>query len=363
MPVTAGEDFSYAETIGANHRPDSCFRVQVEGDATARTPKLSNYLDGYMVEVAAADSEVAWGNVEWDPDPFEDLECESMTFVAADQLDICAMFEDEVDQALAAGWRSIGPAWGDRLGDTLIRGKPRRSEGNADTTNGSVLNAWRVYGSSVSRKPDRFKTLWVDDNLDGKIKDDSAQRLVLYNATGAISDTFNSMNDFYNDNKHRSNHPGIWQYFIDEDDDPVYGDVGKVDLYSRTESATDASDTLCQVAGGLGCGDDQEPEPDGMADNYQGRAAEKCDPDDGGKDACDAEWSEDFEVLFADGIFGCSTTRSVTISCEWDAQGQLQPNPPDLADPNLVATVRLSSLTSNNVPAGNSYNFVRCTAN
>ena len=38
-------------------------------------------------------------------------------------------------------------------------------------------------------------------------------------------------------------------------------------------------------------------------------------------------------MLFADGIFGCSTTRSVTISCEWDAQGQLQANPPDVAIP------------------------------
>ena len=31
----------------------------------------------------------------------------------------------------------------------------------------------------------------------------------------------------------------------------------------------------------------------------------------------------DYEVLFADGIFGCTTTRMVTISCEWDAQGEL----------------------------------------
>ena len=98
------EEGTYAETVGANHQPDNCFRVRVGGDATAKNPKLSNYLDGYTVEVAAADSEVAWGKVEWDPDPFEDLECESMTFMAADQLDVCAMFEDEVDQAVAAGW-------------------------------------------------------------------------------------------------------------------------------------------------------------------------------------------------------------------------------------------------------------------
>ena len=29
-----------------------------------------------------------------------------MTFKAADQIDVCAMFEDEVDQAMDPGWRS-----------------------------------------------------------------------------------------------------------------------------------------------------------------------------------------------------------------------------------------------------------------
>ena len=125
---------------------------------------------------------------------------------------------------------------------------------------------------------------------------------------------------------------------IDEDDDPVYGDFGKVDLYSRTTAGADdeASDTLCKEEGGTGCGDGQGPEPDGMADNYQGRDAEACDPDDGGDDACDAAWSMDWDVTFADGTFGCVTTRPVTISCTWDAQGQILSNPPDTAGPNLL---------------------------
>ena len=228
---------TYAETVGANHRPDNCFRVRVVGDATAKNPKLSNYLDGYSVEVAAADSEVAWGKVEWDPDPFKDLECEPMTFMAADQIDICAMFEDEVDQALAEGWRSIGSDFGDSLGDTLIRGKPRLSQGNAPTTDGSVLNAWLLHTAAANRKPDRFKTLWFDDNLDDKIKNDSAQRLVLYDITDgtAFAPSSGSLNDLYDDNGAADNAAYIWQYFVDEDNDPVYGDVGKVDLYSRTE--------------------------------------------------------------------------------------------------------------------------------
>ena len=356
VPTTGA--FSYAATIGGNQQPDNCFRLRVVGDATAKNPKLSNYLDGYTVEVAAADSEVAWGKVAWDPDPFEGLECEPMVFVAADQLDICAMFEDEVDRVVADGWDSVGAASSGRLGNAVLRSKPRTSEGNADTTDGSVLNAWFLHTASANRKPDRFKTLWFDDNLDSKIRNDSPERLILYNPTDGdeLEPFTGTLNDLYDDNGGSENAEYIWQYFVDEDNDPVYGDVGKVDLYSRTESADDFSDTLCQQADGPGCGDDQEPQPDGMADNYQGRAAEECDPDDGGKDACDAEWSEDFEVLFADGIFGCSTTRSVTVSCEWDAQGQLQANPPDVAEPDLFAP-------NPNGPGQNHYNFLRCISN
>ena len=38
---------------------------------------------------------------------------------------------------------------------------------------------------------------------------------------------------------------------------------------------------------------------------------------------CDAMWSESYEILFKDGIFGCSEERELTISCEWDANGEM----------------------------------------
>lgn len=50
-----------------------------------------------------------------------------------------------------------------------------------------------------------------------------------------------------------------------------------------------------------------------------------CSEDDGGDDAdgseCDAEWEHDVTITFADGTFGCSTTRDSTVSCTWDADG------------------------------------------
>ena len=92
--------------------PDTCFRVTA-------SPK---YIDGYSVELGAMGSSVTWGEVEWEEDPFEDLTCDSMTFAAMDQADMCSMFEMEVDQALKAGW--IGDANGDGdSADTGDRGR------------------------------------------------------------------------------------------------------------------------------------------------------------------------------------------------------------------------------------------------
>ena len=67
--------------------------------------------------------------------------------------------------------------------------------------------------------------------------------------------------------------------------------------------------------------------PDGNADNYGDdtrgyRATRKCSDDDG--EGCDAKWSETFDIAVADGTFGCTDTISVTVTCEWDAQGEIK---------------------------------------
>ena len=114
------------------------------------------------------------------------------------------------------------------------------------------------------------------------------------------------MHDLYDNNNDRRNIEVIWQFVHDADDDPRYGDLGKVDLRG--------ADRYSKIAG------NDKLNPDGSADNYGGDARPCSDADGEG---CDAEWSDDYEVLFADGIFGCTTTRSLSISCEWDAQGGL----------------------------------------
>ena len=284
MPVASDDStFTYSDTIGANHEPDTCFRVTADGD--------SNYFDGYSVEVQPTDASVSWGKVVWEDDPFADLECESMTFTAMDQVDVCAMFEDEVDQALDDGW---GGSKG-----TVKFALSVDVAGSADK-----IRHWNVAAHPGT--PDRFKTLWFDDNLNGKIKKDTGAR------ARPIEDA-NPMHDLYSDNATRvedgaitdalGNVDVIWQYIHDLDDDPHYGDFGKVDLRGKDRAATPGND---------------EMNPDGKADNYGGDATACSDADGGG---CDAEWSKDYEVLFADGIFGCTTTRMVTIQLRMGCTG------------------------------------------
>ncbi|MDE0473449.1 MAG: hypothetical protein OXI50_02725, partial [Gammaproteobacteria bacterium] len=105
----------------------------------------------------------------------------------------------------------------------------------------------------------------------------------------------------------------VWKLLRDKDNDPIMGDFGKIDLVRTTDDTTTTAVNESQVVGNA----------DGKADNYASTDdAHGCSDDDGG-DGCDAMWSEDYEVLFADGLFGCTEKRMVTISCEWDADGEM----------------------------------------
>ena len=87
-------------------KPDNCFRVSANG---------INYLADYAIELAATGSAVSWGSVDWEEhfgeegdNPFMDMDmplaCDTVMVAAADEVDVCGLFEDEVDRALEAGF-------------------------------------------------------------------------------------------------------------------------------------------------------------------------------------------------------------------------------------------------------------------
>ena len=327
-------DSDYQRNVGGNHQPNNCFRIISTGGA--------NYLSGYSIELTAKDSAVSWGEVDWDE--FDDLTCESMTFSAMDSLDtdVCDLFAAEVDYALS---RSQG--WGGRHNTVWVQTVEQTLVSTTQTgvTNHALVTEWRVgigapltgddtdttvtevAGDYAGVSGDRFTTLWFDDDLDGAIRKRSSHRTARRGGP----------TDLYNQNQDASNVEYIWQALVDKDNDPTRGDFGKVDLISASDNPGTSVDET-EVAGN----------PDGKADNYASADdAYACSDDDGG-DGCDAKWSETFDVLFVDGAFGCSQTRSVTISCEWDAQGGLGQG-------------RGSAATEFN--AANVSAFAKCTAN
>ena len=271
----------YSSPIAGLHRPDTCFRVTSAGDAKTGI----DYLGGYRIELAAKDSGVSWGNVAWDPDPFKDLECDSMTFMATEvmEADVCDLFQDEVDAAMAKKWGGSKGMTVTFLTGTSTRtsGRPLRSTYAALTaTPTNHLVALQIEAPAAESR--RFASLWYNDNdkrMDSKDKSDHD----LYAATRAP----------------------LHIELVDEDGDPKYGDFGKVDFAKANDD-----------------GDAHVRGEDGTAESPAGGET-RCSHSDG--EGCDGMLEETITVKFDTGLaFGCpDATRDVTITCEWDANGEM----------------------------------------
>ena len=310
--------------------PEGCFRLIGPGPGD----DAPNYLAGYSLELSPQGAGVTWGRVDWDEDPFEDLKCDSMTMMVADEVDVCAMFEAEVDYAVGDSddWKPE-VVFNDANQIVMWRAAAKNSAMDAgDATTGKF-----------------FKTLWFDDNLNGKIKKDGDA-----NRAGTLGDgeTANAMHDLYDQNQDGGNIEMIWEFLTDGDMDPNAGDLGKVDMASdEDDDDTDVNETAT---------DDNATHPDGLADNYPAggifeASVRKCTEADGGDDddgtICDAVWTREADVLFADGTFGCTTTRSVSIKCTWDADG-------GMADGRNALPQAASDFDGE----GNLANFLKCEA-
>ena len=166
-----------------------------------------------------------------------------------------------------------------------------------------------------------FKTLGFDDNLNGKIGGDGAADRA-ESVSGIAS--ANAMHDLHDQNAAEGNIEAIWESLTDDDGDPNAGDLGEVDMmHDADDTDTDDDETAT---------DDNLVHLDGLGDNYPagdnfGDSVRECTEADGGDNddgtICDATWTITREVLFADGTFGCTATRPVTITCTWDADGSI----------------------------------------
>ena len=381
-------------------KPEGCFRLRGPGAGRSDNDpgKGADYLSGWTIELSPVGGDVSWGRVAWENDPFEDLECAAMDpIVVADHVDICEMFEDEVDNATGKGWKPT----------VVFRSEtPGFTETTPPTGNQVVM--WKASASPASGYTKMFKTIWFDDNLDGKILKDTKTRPMQRNADDTGNVAGDKFNDLYNDNGRAENIEQIWEFLTDDDDDLTSGDLGLVDLVSSkddrstaddertimiescpstnphydpkdgysdetTRSSTTLDDTPCKTTAQRGTLDGvarTQPggtaaHPDGNADNYEmldsgatvtatafaevaTTAANntnnrmvmdnaddfyECTEDDGGDDPgegssepntiCDAEWVRDATVTFADGTFGCTAERDITVTCTWDSDGSM----------------------------------------
>ena len=271
-------DDEYTEPRAGLHKPDSCFRVTAAGDAKTGI----NYLGGYSIEFAAEGAGVSWGNVARSPDPFKDLKCESKSFMATEvmEADVCDLFEDEVDAAMAKKWGGSKGTTVTFLGGDSSTVRPPRSTGYSPLSATASLHLLALQIEAPAAESRRFASLWYNDN------------------------------DKRTDSKDNSNHnlyadaaAPLHIELVDEDGDPKYGDFGKVDFAKKNAAGT------AHVLG-----------EDGTAESPAGGES-KCVHSDG--EGCDSMLEETITVTFDAGLaIGCSPKREVTISCEWDASGE-----------------------------------------
>ena len=288
-----------------------------------------------QVGVSWAGSEVAWGK----DDPFADLQCERVTFRAAEQYDRCEAFEEEVqafwgegivprapDRAASLGrYRLEFHFGGSNLSNRRFTAMVVRSEvpfpvvpGNDQTVVHRAGYEWRPKGSRHASmwlqrlEPGRPVNMDISNDhhrgaanlgIDGTLRDYDLYRMWGVDVHGARwgwAEYMMGARDWRTDGS--SWNPVIRHELHDSDGDPIYGDLGKIDVV----------------------GADGNPGSDGDPENYDGNAdADRCSADDGGEELCDAvvdiPLSATF-VLIRD-TRTCETEIEVPLTCTWDADG------------------------------------------
>ena len=197
-PLTAAESVPPSDYNRRNTSvtlPDGCFRTSVTA---------VNVLADYAIEIAPKGANVSWGSVKWEEDPFDGLACESMMVAASDYVDVCDLFDEEVDRAVSTGWD----------GDEAV------AHYSAATGTGGNKITWSAPSKAKIRQ---FQTVWYDNNNNEKptkdIYTDAATVRATPPTTAMLVDS-----------------GALMLQLLDSDGDPMYGDIGKVDVLKVDDS-------------------------------------------------------------------------------------------------------------------------------
>ena len=288
-----------ATTTRGIDKPRSCFRLHADKD----------YLSSYEVTLSLASGGVSWGSVDWEENPFKDLTCEPMTVVATDAMDVdvCELFEEEVDAQHSKDLTIIGRVTGS--GTTLRLSGVDVAMPGSDSER--YTQVWYHDGSKTSDKATlrRLQSDFVEGDATAADRVGHA-----VSRDGLLTAATNAANESTVDSEDVGTG---FVPLVDDDNDPIYGDIGKVDHDGAANSV----------------GGDDEPNNFLATDD-----AAKCSADDGGKaeskdgendgTLCDAEDVPiDFTVVFVDNFgkdgHGCMVEKTYTMTCDWDADGGL----------------------------------------
>ncbi|MXX23417.1 MAG: fibronectin type III domain-containing protein [Rhodospirillales bacterium] len=279
-------------------RPDNCFRATVDAGLDR------NYLDPYEVELTLAAAQLSWGKIAWDA--FEDITCEPRTFEATAQVDVCSLLAEDVEMLpdpSAVPVVQLAPAAGNMATDNVA---------------GPTLAGFNLMYKDASMNRHRFISMWYLDDTTKKADDDTIDLYAAIDNDGdadtanAAADTNTVTGTVIGDT---ANHvigakAGVWVPTLDKDFDPMYGDLGKVDVGGDDKADNFASDddsNACTAADG-------------------GSAATGKDGADKNSTLCDAAVDISASVGFVDGLgYGCDPVEvEYTLTCTWSARGNVK---------------------------------------
>ena len=339
-------------------KPEECFRIityDTENCSGNRcendNPSRADYLQGYSIEVQP-EAAVTWAGsaVDWSKvkGSFAELECEPVTISASAQVDMCDLFEEEVDLYWGQGRVAdldgrpgsaefkVRPVVLFGRGEVpgshrLVELKVTRNMGPGDYLNARDADATDPNSGFHRPRGSRFMSLWLAEfgprqtgtwieanhearnvGIDGTPWDSN-----LYYSSGNHAWEFLVHGRWYG---HPSGQwtawpqdgltPPVpqaqhnqWQFqrgivvfpMQDHDAHPIHGDFGKVDINGdgKADNMGDGADRNCSDADGPGC-DVDELELDGEAT---------------------------FSLYKNSEDLACHVTREVSITCSWDASG------------------------------------------